>query len=190
MAEALERTYNVPLRKGAMKAPRYERASKAVRVLRAFLQRHMKSNDVKIGPELNSLILQRGRKNIPHHVEVKAVKTKEGIVRAEYAKTKNLDFLYPKTKEDEDKVKLKIPGLGKKKPTLEKQIEEKEVSVEEKREEVKREILEHPPEKKAEKLPPLKVERKEDVKVESEDAFGRLAGKKTKVKERAKKTKV
>ena len=66
----LERTYNVPLRKGAMKAPRYMRASKAVRVLRSFLERHMKSNYVRLGPFLNSKILEHGRKNIPHHVEV------------------------------------------------------------------------------------------------------------------------
>ena len=84
MAEQeLERIYNVPLRKESMKAARYVRAAKAARALREFLVKHMKSENVKIGKYLNQAILERGRKNVPHHVLVKAVKDKNNVVKAE-----------------------------------------------------------------------------------------------------------
>ena len=84
MAEQeLERIYNVPLRKESMKAAMYVRAAKASRALREFLVKHMKSEHVKIGKYLNQAILEKGRKNIPHHVLVKAIKDKNGFVRAE-----------------------------------------------------------------------------------------------------------
>ena len=181
----LERTYNVPLRKGAMKAPRYMRASKAVRELREFLQKHMKSKDVRIGPYLNSKILEHGRKNIPHHVEVKAIKDKDGIVKAELLAAKNLDFLMPK-KEKEEEVKLKIPGMGKKK--IEPVGEKKEETEKE-----KKEILEHkgkPLSTQGEKIPEIKVKDKEkEIMGKEERVYGRLKGKKTKAKERSRKEK-
>ena len=51
MAEekTLERTYNVPLRKEFLKVPKYKRAKKAVKALKQFLAKHMKSDNVKIG---------------------------------------------------------------------------------------------------------------------------------------------
>ena len=115
MAE-LERTYNIPLRKEVMKAPRYKRANKAVRVIRKFLQRHMKSQNIKLGSYLNSKILEHGRKNIPHHIEVTAIKEKD-VVRAELASSKDLSFIKPKIEDIKDKIKIKIPGLGKKTTT-------------------------------------------------------------------------
>ena len=185
----LERTYNVPLRKGIRKAPKYMRANKAVRVLRSFLERHMKTNEVKIGPYLNAKLLEHGRKNVPHHVEVKVVKSKEGIVKAEYAKAKSLDFLKPK-KEKEDEIKIKIPGMGKKKTAVEDKEQEK---IEEKKstlEEEKKEVLEHPPEKKEKKIPEIYHKDKEtEIKVKEDQVYGRLGSKKTKVKERTKKPK-
>lgn len=180
----LERVYNVPLRKGAMKAPRYKRANKAVRVLREFLQRHMKSRDIKLGPFLNSKILEHGRKNIPHHVKVKAVKDDSGIVRAELLSAENQDFLmYKKEEKKEDEIKLKIPGIGKKKEQL---SSEKKHS-EEISEKDKKDILEKPDEKKSDKIPKIKMKSKEEaVMIKEEQVYGRLGSKKTKIKEKKK----
>ncbi|MBI3033884.1 50S ribosomal protein L31e [Candidatus Woesearchaeota archaeon] len=79
----LERTYNVPLRKEFLKAPRYKRAKKAVTALRQFLARHMKADKIIIGSFLNRKIWERGIKKPPHHVKVTAVKDEKGIVTAE-----------------------------------------------------------------------------------------------------------
>ena len=79
----LERVYNVPLRQGYMKVPKYKRAKKAVKTLREFLAKHMKSENVKIGDYVNKQIWQHGMRNPPHHVKVNAKKDDDGKVFAE-----------------------------------------------------------------------------------------------------------
>ncbi len=84
--KTLERTYNVPLRKEYMKAPRWNRTKKAVIALRQFLAKHMKAQDVKdvkLSKELNELMWKHGIKNPPHHVKVKVVKDEKGVVKAD-----------------------------------------------------------------------------------------------------------
>ncbi len=79
----LERTYNIPLRKEYQKSPKWKRAKKAVIALREFLVRHMKSEDVKLGPALNEKVWQHGVRNPPHHVKVTVTKDDKGTVKAE-----------------------------------------------------------------------------------------------------------
>jgi large subunit ribosomal protein L31e len=79
----LERTYNVPLRKQYQKAPNWKRTERAVTGLRAFLVKHMKSENVKIGKELNDKLWLHGIKNPPHHVKITVTKDEKGVVRAE-----------------------------------------------------------------------------------------------------------
>ena len=83
MAEKIERTYTVPLRREYLKVPNYRRTEKASRALREFLVKHMKSDTIKVGKFLNEHIWMHGMKNPPHHVKVNAVKVPEGIVYAE-----------------------------------------------------------------------------------------------------------
>ncbi len=79
----LERVYNVPLRKEYQKSPRWRRTKKATIALREFLQKHMKSENVKISREVNEKLWQHGIRNPPHHIKVNVTKDKEGVVRAE-----------------------------------------------------------------------------------------------------------
>ena len=55
MAEkkTLERVYTIPLRKEYQKAPHYKRAKRAISAIYDFVQRHVKTNDIKIGKFLN-----------------------------------------------------------------------------------------------------------------------------------------
>jgi len=80
---AIERTYVVPLRRGFLKSPRYKRAKKAVNTLRAFLVRHMKSEDVRILSELNVAIWHHGIKNPPSRVKINVKKDDKGVVTAQ-----------------------------------------------------------------------------------------------------------
>lgn len=80
---AIERTYNVPLRKEFQKAPKYKRAKKAITALKQFLAKHMKTDEVKIGRNLNEFIWNQGIKNPPHHVKVNVVKDDDNIAKAE-----------------------------------------------------------------------------------------------------------
>lgn len=79
----LERVYNVPLRREWLKVPKYMRAKKAGKALREFLEKHMKSDNVKIGKYANLKIWEHGIKNPPHHIQVNVIKQKDGTVFAE-----------------------------------------------------------------------------------------------------------
>ena len=76
----LERKYIIPLRKEWLKVPRYKRSKKSIIAISEFCKKHMKSDDVKIGKNLNLLVWSRGMKNPPHKVEVDCLrKTNEKI---------------------------------------------------------------------------------------------------------------
>ena len=117
VAEKLERSYTIPLRREIMKSPQYRRAKKAVTAVKEFLQKHMKAQEVKIGPQLNLKIWERGIKNPPTKIRIHAVK-EENVVRAEL---EGVEFkalqLKPKTEASTGlKGKLKsLVGAGEKK---------------------------------------------------------------------------
>ncbi|MEK6953903.1 MAG: 50S ribosomal protein L31e [Candidatus Micrarchaeota archaeon] len=82
----LERIYSVPLVEAYAK-PQMLRGNRAIKLLRWFLARHMKTDEekVKIALELNNLIRARGSGRPMKKVKVKATKDKEGIVLGELA---------------------------------------------------------------------------------------------------------
>lgn len=74
-----ERIYTIPLGR-AWVAPRYKRAEKAVTLLRAFVERHMKPSSIRIDPEVNEAVWRRGIENPPRRIRVKLSKDEEGTV--------------------------------------------------------------------------------------------------------------
>ncbi|MBU4503027.1 MAG: 60S ribosomal protein L31, partial [Nanoarchaeota archaeon] len=72
MADDKERTYNIPLRKEWLKVPIYKRTSKAIRAIREFMKKHMKTEDIKLGKYLNLEVWKHGYKNPPHKISVTA----------------------------------------------------------------------------------------------------------------------
>jgi large subunit ribosomal protein L31e len=86
----LEREYVIPLRRGTETVPRYKKARKAIKVIREFLAKHMKTEDrnprlVKINIHLNNEIWFRGIKHIPSKIKVRAKKLASGEIIAELA---------------------------------------------------------------------------------------------------------
>lgn len=69
MAE-LNREYVIPLRRKTRHAPQWRRSKKAIVVLKEFVRKHMKCEDVVIGKDLNELVWVRGSKNPPGKVSV------------------------------------------------------------------------------------------------------------------------
>jgi ribosomal protein L31E len=138
MAEKLERTYNVPLRRGFIRAPCYRKAKKAVSTLKDFMRQHMKAETIKIGPELNKKIWEHGIKNPPHHVKVTAVKEADVVkVELEGVQFKALE---PKKKEEKKTgLKGKLEELTKGKKEAEtKEKAEQQAEKEEKKTEAKK----------------------------------------------------
>ena len=75
----LERVYVVPLKR-AWNSAYHKRTRKAVRMLKEFASRHMKSEVVLIDRDLNNYIWRRGNANPPRKIKVKMIKYDGGEV--------------------------------------------------------------------------------------------------------------
>ena len=74
-----ERFYTIPLGKVIL-AQRYKRAKRAIKLIREFLIRHFKPEILKIEPELNEHLWNRGIQKPPRRVKVRATKDRYGVV--------------------------------------------------------------------------------------------------------------
>ncbi|MEM2114929.1 MAG: 50S ribosomal protein L31e [Candidatus Caldarchaeum sp.] len=63
------RAYTVPL-DDAWKASRLRRADAAVRLVREFVQRHSKAENVKLSPKVVERIWMNGRQNPPRRIKI------------------------------------------------------------------------------------------------------------------------
>ena len=68
----LERVYVIPLRRETLKVPNFRKANKAVKAIREFISKHMKSQNVAVGKYLNLKIWNHGAKNPPGKIKVNA----------------------------------------------------------------------------------------------------------------------
>lgn len=86
-----ERIYTIPLRR-AWIAPRKQRTPRAMRIVKSFVQRHMKietrvkgeeeeeEERLVISNEVNEKLWNRGIEKPPRNIRVRAVKDKEGVI--------------------------------------------------------------------------------------------------------------
>lgn len=79
-----EQIYIIPLR-DARRAPRWKRSNTAIKDIRKFLSKHMKSTDVKLDRTINEKVWDRGSENPPSRIRVRAMKFDDGQVQAELA---------------------------------------------------------------------------------------------------------
>jgi large subunit ribosomal protein L31e len=83
----VERIYSFRLRQKMKKYPKWLRAKKAVKYIRNYLSKHLKTDPemVKIDKSLNEQIWRRGAQKPPSRIKVRAVKFDDGVVEAELA---------------------------------------------------------------------------------------------------------
>ena len=85
MAEKLqEHIYIIPLR-DARRAPRWKRSNAAIKDIRKYLAKHMKSEDVKLDKGINEKVWERGSTKPPTKIRIRAMKMEDGQVEAELA---------------------------------------------------------------------------------------------------------
>ena len=86
MADEVERIIVIPLRK-TKQAPRTRRANRAVKEVRENIMRHMRvdEDNVWIDASVNQKIWERGIRNPPNKITVKAVKFDDGLVEVSLA---------------------------------------------------------------------------------------------------------
>jgi large subunit ribosomal protein L31e len=86
MVEKLEeQIYIIPLRE-VQHTPRWERGKRAMKAIRNFLARHMKSEEIKLDQSINEAVWERGSHKPPSRIRVRAMKFEDGQVQAELAK--------------------------------------------------------------------------------------------------------
>ena len=139
----------IPLRKEWLKVPRWKRTKKAIRAVREYLIKHMKSENVKIGRYLNEYIWERGMRKPPGKIKVRVSKDGE-VIRAEL-------FDAPVEKKEEEKKKV----VGEEKKRVEKE-EKKEKFLEKvsSKEEIEEEKKKKKPEVSEQEKTLKKTERK------------------------------
>ena len=71
--KGLERIYTIPLRK-AFDYTRTKRARRAIKLIRQFALRHMKSSEVRLDPKVNEMVMSHGMQKIPRKLKVKLEK--------------------------------------------------------------------------------------------------------------------
>jgi large subunit ribosomal protein L31e len=85
MVEKLkEQIYIIPLR-DVQHTPRWERGKRAMKAIRDFLARHMKSEEIKLDQSINEAVWERGSHKPPSRIRVRAMKFEDGQVQAELA---------------------------------------------------------------------------------------------------------
>jgi large subunit ribosomal protein L31e len=85
MAENLqEHIYIIPLRE-ARRMPRWKRSNGAIKDIRKYLCKHMKTGEVKLDKGINEMVWSRGSSKPPSKIRVRAMKMEDGQVQAELA---------------------------------------------------------------------------------------------------------
>ena len=133
----LEREYIIPIRKKANKTPRYRRTPKAVKIVRAFVERHMQVREdayhsIKLDRYLNEEIWSRSIRKPPVKLRVKCKKFESGIVTVELVELPtNLKFKKAREERSEEEIKKIANKKAEDKKTEEKVEETKEEKKEE-----------------------------------------------------------
>lgn len=74
----VERIYTINLRKATLNTPRWKKSKRSVAVVREFLKKHMKTDEVKIGKSITEKIWQSGNQNPPNKIRIRVVEIEEG----------------------------------------------------------------------------------------------------------------
>jgi len=150
--KATERVYTIPLRREWVKQSRIKRVPRTVRVIREFLKRHTKAEEVKLSTGLNEFLWLHGTKKPPGKVKVK-VSVEEGKAFARLPEEEKVEKIAKKGKKEVAKEEPK--KAEEKKETSEEAKKEapgKEEKGERKEEKPKEEKGLTPSEKEAEKI--------------------------------------
>jgi large subunit ribosomal protein L31e len=128
-----ERIYTINIRNAISKVPKWEKSKRGMAVVRNFLERHMKSDEVKIGKSITEEIWKRGNENPPKSIRIHTILTEDEdgnkIVKAEL-----LGVPFPEEKEKKKEKKEEKPKEESKKEETKPEEKPKE---EVKKEEIK-----------------------------------------------------
>lgn len=150
----LKREYVVPLRRKSRTAPKWRRSKKSIVVLKDFMKKHMKAEDVIVCKELNEAIWENGIKNPPGKVNVIAANVDvSGVIKT----VVNLSSVGIDSQLELYKV-VAAPAAS---PVTDAQVSEVEETKEEAQPEVKEEVKEEKTDSKPEEKTKKEVKKDE-----------------------------
>ena len=152
-----EKIFTIPLRE-VFEEERNKRASNASKLVRTFLMKHTKTENVKLGKSINEAIWKRGINKPPRKLRIHVIK-EEDIV---YAEMLGVDIKTPskeEVKKKEEKKKEKKEKINEERKERKKKTIQDEIQ-----EEVKGKTPEVPSEKPEETKEKPKEEKKEEPK--------------------------
>jgi len=79
LSQEAERVYTINLGKVWL-SPNNQRAKRAINMIKEFAEHHMKTEQIKIDPELSQQVWKRGIRSPPRKIRVKMAKTEDGYV--------------------------------------------------------------------------------------------------------------
>jgi large subunit ribosomal protein L31e len=97
----LERIYTIPLR-DVKHGSRNKMTNRAVREVRSFLTRHMKSEDIWIDDAVNRAIWANGMYKVPSKLRVRAVRFQDGVVEVSLPEEERSDSIRAQLKEERE----------------------------------------------------------------------------------------
>ncbi|UCH37042.1 MAG: 60S ribosomal protein L31 [Candidatus Bathyarchaeota archaeon] len=77
-----DRLYTIPLRRAWIGSIR-KRTPRALRILREFIKKHMKTENVLIESSVNQKLWSRGIEKPPRKIRVRALKYRDDVVRVQ-----------------------------------------------------------------------------------------------------------
>lgn len=111
----LERVYTIPLRK-TKDLVRSRRAQLAVRDVKRYLTRHMKSEHIWLDNEVNELLWENGKYRIPSRIRVRATRFSDGVVEVTLPDTEHAGSVRTEIQERREKAAektiLKAPAAA------------------------------------------------------------------------------
>ena len=90
-----ERTYTIPLFPNLNSTPRTKRAAKAVKIVKEFIMKHMKVEEVWVSQDVNEFIFKRGMQKPPRKITVRAEKGDDDVVAIYLAGLRPEEFFKP-----------------------------------------------------------------------------------------------
>ena len=74
---AVARTYTINMHRLLKDYHGKKRAARAIREIKKFASREMKTSKVEVSPELNGIVWSQGIRNVPHKLRLKVLRTKD-----------------------------------------------------------------------------------------------------------------
>jgi len=122
-----EKVFNIPLRE-AFEKPRTKRAKIALKIIKDFLVKHMKTENIKIGKSINNAVWKKGIQKPPRKIRIHAIKEENvaytELLGVEIKTPTKEELLKKEEKKKEKEKKIKEERKERKKKTIQEEFEE------------------------------------------------------------------